>query len=62
MKSIISIIIVAIILIACICMLVYAAHDKADQKDAMGEDCKDSGCDGDCFHCGMAMRRDQAKR
>ncbi len=55
MNSIVSILIVAVILIACVCMLVYAAHDKAEQKE--GEDCADSGCDGDCFHCGRAFER-----
>jgi hypothetical protein len=50
MATIAGVLILAVILIACIFMLTYAAHDKVE-----GEDCEQEQCDGDCFHCGKKI-------
>lgn len=38
--------ILALILVVCIFVLTYVAHEKSEE-----EDCAEQNCSGDCLHC-----------
>lgn len=46
--KIISMILVAILLIVCICVLTYVSYEKNEEGEC-------DHCEGDCLHCGKTI-------